>query len=116
MIDEQKLQDVLSKVDSQEEALTEGHVEDAISVIRNKDDEDEPSPEWLAEVMAFGFCENYQSSGTGWGTYFGPMMVMRDESGETVESPSIQLVTPEMLEYWAKRAREAKHPGLHPGI
>lgn len=63
-----------------------------------------------AELMAFDFVEDYQDKNTGWGTYFGPMMVWNNEDGTETESPSIKLVTPEMINYWEKRAKESKNP------
>lgn len=66
----------------------------------------------LAEMIAFGFAENYQDSDTGWGTYYGPMLVMPNKEGQMVESPSIKLVDAEMLSYWSERANQARHPIL----
>ncbi len=106
------LEDTLAEIEARTEPLSEHEVSDAIRRLRDKDD---PSPrpmEWLAEVMAFDFCENYQNKETGWGTYFGPMMAGTSEDGSRWESPPIKLVTSEMLGYWAKRAREAKNPIL----
>lgn len=68
--------------------------------------------QWMAEGMAFAFMENYPDQETGWGTYYGPMMVLPNEAGQLSESPSIRLVTPEILAYWEKRSKEAKHPIL----
>ncbi len=70
------------------------------------------SDELKAEVMAFNFTENYQDQETGWGTYFGPMMVWNNGDWTTSESPSLKLVTAEMIEYWGKRGLEAINPIL----
>src|SRR4051812_8730146 len=72
----------------------------------------EMTMEELAELMAFGFLEDYQDKQTGWGTYFGPMRVSSNNDGTATESPSIRLVTTDMLEYWLKRANEAQNPIL----
>jgi hypothetical protein len=72
----------------------------------------EMTMEELAELMAFGFWEDYQDKQTGWGTYFGPMRVSSNNDGTATESPSIRLVTTDMLEYWLKRANEAQNPIL----
>jgi Domain of unknown function (DUF4209) len=61
----------------------------------------------LAETMAFGFVEDYSDDKTGWNTYFGPMIVSSDGHGNWYESPSIKLITSEVLEYWLKRAEQA---------
>ncbi|MBA4744438.1 MAG: hypothetical protein H2058_04190 [Muricauda sp.] len=63
-----------------------------------------------AELMAFDFAEDYQDKKTGWGTYFGPMMVWNNGDGTATESPSIKLITPEMIDYWEKRATECVNP------
>ena len=63
-----------------------------------------------AELMAFDFAEDYQDKKTGWGTYFGPMMVWNNGDGTATESPSIKLITPEMIDYWEKRATESVNP------
>ena len=64
-----------------------------------------------AEGIAFGVCEESTDRQPGWGTYYGPMLVV-PEAGGVRESPSIQFVTPEILEYWLRRAVEAKNPIL----
>ncbi len=66
----------------------------------------------LSEIIAFEFIENYQSKESGWNTYFRPMIEIRNNDGTGMESPSINLVTPEMIEYWTKRATETKNPLL----
>lgn len=63
-----------------------------------------------AELMAFDFAEDYQDKKTGWGTYFGPMMVWNNEDGTATESPSIKLITPEMIDYWDERAKQSINP------
>ena len=63
-----------------------------------------------AELMAFDFAEDYQDKKTGWGTYFGPMMVWNNEDGTATESPSIKLITPEMIDYWDERAKQSTNP------
>lgn len=57
------------------------------------------------EHLAFLFCENYRDKSTGWGTYFGPMMVWKAEDGRIMESPSIQLLNEEIITYWEQRAK-----------
>lgn len=89
--------------------------EDTISSAIKKltpDNKEDLSPELMAELMAFDFAENYQDNRSGWGTYFGPMMVWSKEDGTVTESPSIQLITPKMISYWEKRAMESKNPVL----
>lgn len=68
------------------------------------------SAEDLAELMAFGFWEDYQNKQNGWGTYYGPFIVTPNGDGTESESPSIKLVTPEMIIYWLERAKSSKNP------
>ena len=81
------------------------------SYIKEKNINELP-PQWLAEAMAFDFVQDYQNKETSWGTYYGPMMVLNNDDGTATESPSIRLVTPEILEYWEERSRKARHPIL----
>lgn len=104
--------DALNDYDFVKEPLDEHQISAAVnSFIKEKNKPDIPA-EWLAEAMAFDFCADYQNAETGWGTYYGPMMVWANENGTSTESPSIKLVTPEIINYWTMRAREAKHPVL----
>jgi len=68
--------------------------------------------QWIAEAMAFDFVQNYQNEETSWGTYYGPMMVWNNDDGTASESPSIKLVTQEILRYWEERSKQAEHPIL----
>ncbi len=76
------------------------------------EDKSKVDMELRAELMAFEFVEDYPNNETGWGTYFGPMFVINNNDGTATESPSIKLVTNEIIEYWTKRASECKHPIL----
>ena len=72
----------------------------------------EPSLEDLAEQIAFEFVENYTNKETGWGTYYGPMMVFPEQQNQMVEYPSIQKLTLDTLNYWHQRSKETKNPVL----
>ena len=76
------------------------------------DDKFKIDTELLAELMAFEFVEDYPKNETSWGTYFGPMLVINNNDGTANESPSIKLVTKEIIDYWTRRASECKHPIL----
>ncbi len=71
----------------------------------------EPGPELLAELMAFSFQENNPNS-DGHRFYFGSMMTWRAEDGTVTEYPSVEKVTPEMINYWTDRAKESINPIL----
>ena len=68
--------------------------------------------ELKAESMAFNFMENYKSKDSGWGTYFGPRVVWSNGDGTATESPSIKLVTKEIIDYWKTRVSETNNPIL----
>lgn len=76
------------------------------------EDRQEIDFELLSESMAFDFAEDYNHKDTGWGTYFGPMMTWSNGDGTGPGYPSIQKVTPEMVDYWEGRANETQNPVL----
>lgn len=63
-----------------------------------------------AEVIAFRFSENHASEQSESASHYGPIATLSNDKGEVLEVPSIKDVTAETLAYWARRAREAKHP------
>ena len=83
-----------------------------IKDILKKNEKYEPTKEDIAEQMAFDFMADYPNDNSGWETYHGPMFVMPNKDGQMVEYPSIKRISQEMLEYWAKRAKESKNPIL----
>ena len=109
---ETSISEMVDNLDLLSEPFTEHKINAAVnSFIKEQKLKDIP-PLWLAEAMAFDFVQNYQNAETGWGTYYGPMMVWNNENGTATESPSIKLVTPEMIYYWEERSKSAKHPIL----
>jgi hypothetical protein len=69
-----------------------------------------PSAELIAEVFAFQIHAHDHQSPSTWGLYFGPMMSGFTASGEPWESPPLSMVTPEMCDYWRRRAMASSHP------
>jgi hypothetical protein len=106
------LRKLLDKFDQNIEPISEADVSKDIYSLRDPKDTSEPPMEWIAEAMAFDFCEDYQSQAAGWGTYFGPMFVFDNGDGTASESPSIQRITEQIIQYWIKRAKASKHPVL----
>ena len=102
----------LSGFENAQESFNELDVHYAIEKLRDKNDTSQPPMEWLAEYMAFGFYEDTSEQGSIWGTYFGPMMTIPNDDGTVSEFPSLRRVTPEMINYWANRAKQVKHPVL----
>lgn len=74
-------------------ALSENHVE-------------QPDVNQISELLAFDFRENVDVSGNPWVTYLRSMYVLTDSK----EYPSINDITPEMIDYWEQRAAASKHP------
>jgi len=110
----EELNQVLEIYDARLEPISESSIADRLRLIRNEDDknrEDEPV-ELLAESLAFGFVENYETKQGGWGTYYGPMAILQNDDGQWIESPSIKLVTEQIIDYWKIRAEQAIHPVL----
>lgn len=68
--------------------------------------------ELLSELLAFEFSEDFTNDATGWGTYFGPRIVTYNKDGTAIESPTLKLVTKEIIDYWNKRAFTSQHPIL----
>ncbi len=111
-----ELKKYLESLEQELKALESFHGEHDIAKkikdILKKEEKYEPTKEDIAEQMAFDFMADYTNDNSGWGTYHGPMFVMPNKDGQMVEYPSIRRVDQEMLEYWAKRAKESKNPIL----
>jgi len=106
------LRELLAKYDNETGSFSEIDVSQAIRALRDAKEQSEPPMQWLAEVMAFDFCEDYQNRETGWGTYYGPMVVLNNKDGTCTESPSIKKVSGGIIQYWSERATVARHPIL----
>ena len=108
-----ELAEAINKLETRDEPLADHDIAAVIGEVVDKLKEDghEIGVELKAEEMAFEFCKNYQNEQTGWGTYYGPMMVTPSGDKYT-EWPSIQNITSEFLDYWQTRSQEASHPML----
>jgi len=106
------LSEILDTFDKASDKVFDEH--DIASALKQliPEDKSKIDNELLAELMAFEFVEDYPNNETSWGTYFGPMFVINNNDGTATESPSIKLVTKVTIDYWTKRASEAKHPIL----
>lgn len=65
-----------------------------------------------AERAAFGFNTHPTPDGGPWGTYFQPVMSGQRQDGTWVHSPDLADADVEIIDYWSRRARSAKHPVL----
>ncbi len=110
-MDEPEFKKILVSYEDRTELFDEHDIHSDLRHLSAKAADDIPL-DFLAELMAFGFAADYQDTETSWGTYFGPVMIMPNEEGQLIESPSIKLVDKTMLSYWAERAVQARHPIL----
>jgi len=92
--------------------VSEHEIESELTQLRITDAQDDPCNEWIYEVMAFSFYENCKNQKTGWGTYFGPKMILQTDDGRTIESPSFQLISKNVITYWDTRAKLTSNPFL----
>ena len=108
-----ELQPVFERFERSDAALADHEVSRAIqAAVDERKKAGEPiSDEMQAEAMAFDFCEDYKDNRTGWGTYYGPQMIVPCDGGHR-EWPSIRAVSGATLEYWGRRSAEAVHPVL----
>lgn len=104
--------EILSAIENIKEPFCERDAGTLIRKMRGEEDASEISMPWVAEYMAFDFYESRSDSVSIWGTYFGPMWYETNGDGKAYESPSIKMVTTEILNHWANRAKQAKHPIL----
>lgn len=108
-----KLGEILHQFEEMKEPYSELEVSEKLRKLWKELNEsgDQPSEQMIAESMAFDFMED-SSDPTGWGTYFGPIGVLKNDQGQWIETPSIKLVTPEILQYWQDRTKVVKNPIL----
>lgn len=103
-----ELAQLISELDKSDEKITESCMATKINEVTKED----LSTESIAERMAFGFSEDYKHKQSGWGTYFGPMMVGFGDDGKAYESPSISSITEEVVEHWISRSQSTSNPVL----
>lgn len=72
----------------------------------------EINEESKADYIAFEFVESFQDNKSIWGTYFGPMYAEQNQDGIINDYPSINFITPSVIDYWSKRANQAINPIL----
>lgn len=107
------LDGILMQFDKRTDPFDEIEIADAIQELaRKRGSFDKLECRELAEGMGFSFAETDTNEPSHWGTYYGPRNSRTTKSGETIESPSIEDVTPEMLAYWKERVKAATHPRL----
>ena len=109
--DEKTIDEVLKAFEDSVSPFEEHEISTAISEIDKALIESNLEEEFKSksETLAFGFSGN-PSTENSWGTYYAPRAIFQDEGGNLVEAPSIKSVTPKILEYWQKRAKESNNP------
>ena len=110
MEQQQELASILGAFDSLktsfESTMLSGKLTETVS--RHRESGDAIDKELFAEAVAWQLYPNHLNSNNTWGTYYGPFIDWGN--GETV--PMLAGITDEVIEYWAKRSKEAKHPLL----
>jgi len=71
--------------------------------------EDDNRKSIWAEWAPWEFSTHETDDGGPWKTYFQPMSAPA-KGGGTAMRPNLETATPEIIEYWGKRAEEASHP------
>ena len=108
------LTEALARFESAPEPYSEDDVGKALRRLsRSLTESGKTAPmELQAEALAFTFMENCRDDASGWDTYYGPVGAFQNGAGQWTHVPSLADITPEMLDYWQKRASGAKHPLL----
>lgn len=106
-----KVNEVLSRFDNSDEAISEVQIYDALRTLRPSDDIELPLG-YSAETMAFAFCDSFDKAYSPWNTFYGPLLSCTAENGDRFEYPSLQQINCDILAYWESRAKAARHPVL----
>jgi len=109
-IQESEIRRFIEQIESTLGQTSETEISDKIKDFLKQRYANNPPEILLWEQRAFNFIENYSGNKFGWGTYFGPMFIFPNEEGNWIEYPSIQEITPEIIAYWERRAKESNHP------
>ena len=109
MSDNISLEEFLKEIDDNAIEQSESYIYEKLRTKKKSEDKNEEL-RTSYEYIAFSFAEDYLDKPNGWGNYYGPMMVFKDENEKWMESPSIKLVDDKTIKYWSGRAISAKHP------
>jgi len=105
-----EIKEFLNRLESISGQVSELEISEKIKNFAEKRFENNYPNSLLWEKMAFDFVENYPDDKSEWNTYFGSMYVLPNKEGKMLVYPSIRKITPEILSYWEKRAKESKNP------
>jgi len=112
-----KIKDYLARYTSMESESESHSPEISISIeIRNivngEGTKYIPSPEDQMEMFAFDFLADTWNADSKWDTYYGPFSSFKDRDGNPLDSPSIDDISKESIEYWSSRSRTVIDPLL----
>jgi hypothetical protein len=107
-----ELTEILDSFSKNAEPFAETDIADALRRFISRFSEHPPTQEALAELVAFQFRPRQDSESGGWNTYFGPMVTWKNEDGTVSENPTRERITPNIIDYWQRRAQEETNPIL----
>lgn len=95
------LEEILSKYSQSD--FKDFDYNDVLEDFNSVDDSEKAKSEYLYEQLAFRLQPQYGNN--PWGHYYyGPQITFRDSKGLPIYSPAIDEITPEVVEYWKKKA------------
>lgn len=109
-----QIEEVLKQFDERTDAFTELDVQQVLGKARGtlqEASDPEKFGAW-AEVLAFALVGARNGGSNPWGTYFGPMASGTTKEGRTVYFPDVSEANAEVIDHWAARAGQTKHPTL----
>jgi len=106
--------EILNRFEGQPTSFPDWEVAGALSdaIKEHKGLQQEQRNGWWAEMTAFRLDPSQPQQRSCWQTHFGPVTTITDKAGKEHHSPSLEDVGTEVIEHWAKRTAEAKHPIL----
>jgi len=107
-----QIDELLKTCMDKKDKFSEFTVSDSLRLITKDIQVDDIPTIIFSDILAFEFCENYQGKSDGWGLYYGPKLTFKTETGETKEFPSLNQITPDIIELWKTRSNESLHPIL----
>jgi hypothetical protein len=110
----ESLRKVLDDFEARNDAFSEATISAALDALISEHGKSDPkAPDDLkAEAVAFRLMAGSEDRDENWGEYYGPWLVKQMTDGRRVEAPPLHAITAEVIDYWEKRAAEAKHPLL----
>lgn len=102
------IDEVLTALDKSAELFQEREVANKIRSFLQESNIEKPDSVQLADLLAFEFMETVHDEDSRWNTHYKPHIILTDGT----EYPSINSITPDMVDKWETRAKELNHPIL----